>query len=113
MKIITLQEQYELFCDTIDLCGTYLLDCNDEEIEYNLLEEFDGDSISFLHSSVLDRLFAAGLITQEVARLATELRAAYRTLDGTELFTVSAVRTSKEWLHVLSLADEIKSKLNK
>ena len=111
MKKITVKEQYELFKATLDYCGTYLLDCNDDDVEYNIFEEFDGDSISYLSELVLNSLLSAKYISEEIRSMALKLANDFRQLDGTILWNVKAVRSSQEWLAVLSLADEIKKKL--
>jgi hypothetical protein len=41
MGTITDQERLNLFNDTLDKCGTYLLIEDDETIEYNIYEDFD------------------------------------------------------------------------
>ncbi|MDE6294122.1 MAG: hypothetical protein K2L88_05835 [Clostridiales bacterium] len=107
MKEISIREKYSWFCDTIKLCGTFILDSSDDDIEYNIFEEFDGDSISVLHPKTLDALLAAQYITEEIYTLSLRLAKSFRALDNTDLWNVSAVRTSKEWFSVLSLADEI------
>ncbi|MDE5592787.1 MAG: hypothetical protein K2I75_02520 [Clostridiales bacterium] len=111
MKEITVQEKYELYCDTLSHCGTFLLDSSDDEIGYHIFEEFDTDSISFLHPKTLDVLLNAKYITQEIYALSVNLAKSFRALEDTDLWNVSAVRTSKEWHTVLSLADKIKGKL--
>ena len=111
MTPITVKEQYELFKSTLNLCGTYLLSCNDDDIEYNLFEEFDGDSIGFLSESLLDSLLSASYITEEIRSMALKLANDFRQLEDTSLWNVEAVRSSQAWLSVLSLADEIKEKL--
>lgn len=111
MKEITVQDKYKLYRDTLSHCGTFLLDSSDDDIGYRIFEEFDADSISFLHPKTLDALLGAKYITQEVYALSINLAKSFRALDGTDLWNVSAVRTSKEWLAVLSLADDVKSKL--
>ncbi len=113
MKEITVQEKYELYCDTLSHCGTFLLDSSDDDIGYHIFEEFDSDSISFLHPKTLDALLDAKYITQEIYALSVNLSKSFRALEGTDLWNVSAVRTSKEWLAVLALANEIKGSLDK
>lgn len=107
-----IQEKYLWFCDALSHLGAFLLDLGDDDIEYRIFEEFDGDSISFLHPIVLDTLLSAGYITREVYDLSLELNNLFRATEGTPLWNVAAVRTSGEWARILALADRIKSKLS-
>lgn len=45
MENITVEKLYELFANTMKLCGTYLLSSDDSVIGYNIFEEFDIDAV--------------------------------------------------------------------
>ena len=104
-------ERYELFEEALSHCGTFLLDLSDEDIEYHVFEEFDGDCTSFLHANNLNLLQQSGKITMEIVDMALELSSKFRVLENTKLWNVQSVKSSKEWLEVLELSDYIKKEL--
>ena len=108
MEPISSVKLFEFFMETLGHCGTFLLDASMEDIEWHVFEEFDSESITFLHEDSLERLLDLGYISVEVCRLCRLLRMKFRSLEGTSLWNVEAVRTSREWYEILSLADEIK-----
>ncbi|MCH5161448.1 MAG: hypothetical protein J1G04_05400 [Clostridiales bacterium] len=112
MDKISVKERYDFFTSALSHCGTFLLSCNDDDIAYHIFEEFDGDCISFLSDTVLDSLLSAKFISEETYHLSLELAQRFRALENTSLWSVDAIRGSKEWLCVLSIADEIKKKLS-
>ncbi|KAF6578496.1 hypothetical protein MHB46_22425 [Paenibacillus sp. FSL H7-0703] len=63
---ISIEKLMELYVNTIDKCGTYLLSEDDMVIGYNIFEEFDTGVISFLHADILQKLNHAGLISDEM-----------------------------------------------
>ncbi|EHS58828.1 hypothetical protein [Paenibacillus sp. Aloe-11] len=66
MEKISIEKLMDLYVDTIDKCGTYLLSQDDMVIGYNIFEEFDTGVTSFLHAYILQRLNDAGLISDEM-----------------------------------------------
>lgn len=112
MKTIGVSEQYEYFTSALSHCGTFLLNCNDKDVEYHIFEEFDGDCISFLSDTVLSALLSEQYISEEIYRLALNLAKSFRALENTALWNVNAVRNSKEWGDILTLADDINKKIN-
>jgi len=108
MEKISIEKLMELYVDTIDKCGTYLLSEDDMVIGYNIFEEFDTGVISFLHTDVLQRLNDAGLISDEMVYKSSILRDLVLELQQGDEWNVNAVRNSPDWRKVLELADEIK-----
>lgn len=53
---ISIGKLFWFYVDTLERCGTFLLPMTDEEIGYNVFEEFDVGTVSFLHGNTLDRL---------------------------------------------------------
>ena len=98
----------ELYVDTINKCGTYLLSEDDVIIGYNIFEEFDTGVISFFHSDNLQKLNDVGLISDEIMYKSTTLRDLVHELQQGDKWNINAVRNSSEWKKVLELADEIK-----
>ena len=111
MEIITVSQLYEFFLQTLNHCGMYLLKSDIEDIEYSLFEEFDTDSISFLHSNSLNRLLDHQYISAEVYSMSQLLYEKFRKMENTNLWNAYCVKTSPEWLEILSLSDKIKSGL--
>ena len=100
--------RYEFFKDTLEHCGTFLLACDEKDIEYHLFEEFDTDSVSFLHESNLRTLLDEGYVSEDIYRGALRLAVAFRALEDTELWTPAAVCYEPAWREILELADRVK-----
>lgn len=113
MEPISCTKAFELFIDTLDHFGTFLLNADTEDIGWCVFEEFDGESITFLHENTLNRLLDGGYISAEVYPLCQLLRKRFRELEGTALWDVEAVRSAPEWYELLVLADKIKSMVNR
>lgn len=111
MDKVSVEKLMELYVDTIDKCGTYLLSEDDMVIGYNIFEEFDTGVTSFLHADVLQRLNNAGLINEEMLYKSSTLRKLVLELQQEDEWNVNAVRSSQRWRRVLELADEIKGHL--
>ncbi|MEC0180119.1 hypothetical protein P4H61_01220 [Paenibacillus peoriae] len=108
MEKISIEKLMELYVDTINKCGTYLLSEEDMVIEYNIFEEFDTGVTSFLHADILQQLNDAGLISVEIMNKSSILRNLVLELQQGDEWNINAVRNSPEWRKVLELADEIK-----
>lgn len=106
---ISITKLMELYLDTIQNCGTYLLSVEDEVIEYNIFEEFDIGVVSFLHRDNLLKLRNSGLISDEVMEKSSELRNLVIGLQETNKWNVEEVRNSSDWRYILELTDEIKT----
>lgn len=104
---------YDFFQETLGHLGTFLLNARTEDIEWHVFEEFDGESITFLHENSLEPLLAAGYISEEVYYLCLLLRKKFRGLEETNLWNVESVRTATQWHGVMVLADEIRRMLNR
>ncbi|MDR0469908.1 MAG: hypothetical protein LBH09_08045 [Peptococcaceae bacterium] len=108
---ISVDELMVFFVDTLQKCGLYLLEMNDEDIEYNIFEEFDVSATSFLHDNTLSKLKEADLINGNMSRKASELRSRFIELQDSDKWNVESVRHDKKWREILELSDEIKSLL--
>ena len=111
MNKINTREKYELFIETVQSCGTYLLGRSDADIEYFLFEEFDSDCISYLHESVLKELLEGKYINTDIYNMATELRCKFRALESTDAWNICAVKTDPRWKEIFRLCDKIKQSL--
>lgn len=112
MEEINIHELYSYFCSAMSHCGTFLLNSNDGDVGYHIFEEFDADCISFLSDLALNSLLSAQYISKEIYDLSSNLAKLFRSLEGTNLWNIESVRNSKEWLRILSLADEINKIIN-
>lgn len=104
---ISLNKLLELYVDTLNKCGEYLLDKDDETIEYNIFEEFDIGMISFLHKDSLTKLFEAGLITKNDMEDAISIRKISLELQNKNEWNIESFRTSEKWKEMLNLCDKI------
>ena len=111
MNTIDDTQVYKYFLETLENCGTFLLNCKPQDIEYYLFEEFDGDCISFLHETTLSRLLDCGYISPEIYSKCQLLNEKFRRMENTCMWNADSVKTDFEWHAVLSLSDEIKSML--
>lgn len=107
MEPLNLSQLYTLFKDTLTHCGTFLLTCDREDIEYHIFEEFDSDCSSFLHESNLRALLDGGYIDTEIYTESLRLSAAFRALEGTALWNCEAVTCDETWREVLELGDRV------
>ena len=105
-----LRERYEYYLETLSHCGSFLKGCDEEEIAWALLEEFDGDSVSFLHKNALASLLENGWIDAEVYEKSLLLREEFRKMENTRFWNPESVKDGS-WDEILSLADEIKEKI--
>ena len=112
MKRLTTFEQFEYYVHTLNNLGLFLRECDTNEIEYCVFEEFDSDCVSFLHENTLNALLRAGLITSEIFELSLELAQRFRRLENTPYWNARSVQTEDAWAELLALADKIKAMLN-
>jgi membrane protein DedA with SNARE-associated domain len=107
---ISVQELYELYLDTISRCNRNLLNQSDEEIEYQLYEEFEADAWTFLHENSLLKLRNAGYIDDEVVELSKAVREKWLRLEN-EPRNAAFVRTNQKWHELFDLCERL-AKLN-
>lgn len=103
-----LQEIKDSFLETLSKCGTFLLDENDNKVEYYIFEEFDIGLISFFYKDTLETLFKNGLISETVKRNSILLRQLVDNLQNNGEWNIKSFRNSDNWKFVLKLADNIR-----
>ncbi len=113
MNPLSTQEKYEYFLNTLSLCGLFLLDCPDNEIEYKIFEEFDSDIRAFLCDENLCVLLNAGLTNRKVFDESQKLRNLLLNLETTGLWNSNSVKTSPEWREIMLLCDSIRNEVKK
>lgn len=110
--MLSIEERYGLFKNTLEECGTDILSENDDIIEYKLFEEFAVDAVSFLHENMLDALLNEGMIDDDIYEKCKELRKLYLSMQSnSSLLNVSGIRASAEWKILMQLSDEIRQQL--
>lgn len=112
MDQISNMSLFGFFAETMGHFGTFLLKADTEDIEWHVFEEFDSESITFLHENSLNPLLVDGYISAEVYLMCQLLRKKFRNLENTSLWHVESVRTAPEWYEIMLLADKIKSMIN-
>lgn len=100
---------YEDYLDTIGRCTIKLRQESDEEIEFQLFEEFEIDAISFLHEDSLLKLQEAGYIDDEMVAMSKEVRQRWLALRE-KSWTLAEIRTRKEWQELFELCDRLRLK---
>jgi len=109
---ISVAELYELYLDTVGRCTSELLNRSDEEIEYDLFEEFDVGAHSFLHEDSLAKLRHAGFIDDEMVAVGKRVRESWLELSQ-EPWTIQDIKTRQEWRELFRLCDRLMSKRRK
>lgn len=107
MTEITLHELYELFLDTIGRCTPDLRNRSDEEIWYNLYEQFDNGARSFLHDVNLIKLRDAGLIDDGIVVASKDIRSRWLALSERK-WTADEIRSNDEWTELFDRCHSLK-----
>jgi hypothetical protein len=109
MTEISTDQLYNLYLDAVGRCTSELRNLTDEEIEYNLFEEFDVGAHSFLHDDVLARLRDAGFIDDEMLAVSRDVRRRWLALQKRS-WSIEEVKSGKEWQDLFELCDRLKLK---
>ncbi len=110
--MITVEESYELFTDTLAYLDKERLNGSDDDLRYYIFEELSTDAVSFLHQWTVDRLIAAKKIPIDVRTDVINLRT--RILEQLErTSTIEEYRTDSSWKIIRNQAEQIKEKIKK
>jgi hypothetical protein len=112
MNSISIQELFTFYHDTLFRCSFQLRDQSDDEISYQIFEEFDIGIISFFHEASLNRLLEANLISEEIFKLSSSLREQVLELQDDGEWDIEYFRISDNWTGVISIVEKIKQILN-
>jgi hypothetical protein len=109
MDQISDKELLELFNDTLNKCGIYLLNEDDEIIQSNIYEDFDIGVHSFLHLDSLQKLYDKNLIS--IGKLNKSILLHSKVIDLQNLYEwkFEYFRISEKWKEIMILSDEIKA----
>lgn len=106
MNKITIEQLHELYVDTAKRCSSEITALSDEEIEYNLFEEFDVGVRSFFHDDNLHKLLDGGMITKEIVLLSRDIRSRWIELNETN-WTISVIKSNPSWNQLFSSCDKL------
>jgi hypothetical protein len=107
MKNLSLDELFDLYRDTIGRCTSDIRNRPDDDILYDLFEEFDVGAWSFLHEDNLTKLHGAGYIGDEAVKLSKQIRERWITLQKQD-WTVCEIKQGMELQEVFDLCDRLK-----
>ena len=62
MVPISVGKLFDLYMDTLEQCGSFLLEMSDDWIGRHVFEAFDAGVTSFLYKRSLDKLFEEGIL---------------------------------------------------
>jgi hypothetical protein len=106
MSRISNEQLYELFVDTAKRCSSGIALLSDEQIEYNLFEEFDIGVRSFFHDDTLNKLVEAGMIRKEAVPICQEIRSRWIELDESN-WTIDEIKGHPDWRRFFSSCDSL------
>lgn len=109
MEQITDQELLEFYYDTLNKCGKFLLNEDDEIIKLNIYEDFDIGIHSFFHINSLQRLYDCALICEDKLNESLLLRHKVIDLQNSDEWSFEYFRISEKWKEIMILSDKIKA----
>jgi hypothetical protein len=109
MEQITDQELIEFYYDTLNKCGKFLLNEDDDIIKLNIYEDFDIGIHSFFHINSLQRLYDCALICEDKLNDSVLLRHKVIELQNSNEWSFEYFRISEKWKEIMILSDKIKA----
>ena len=107
MEVISPEELYSLYKDTLHKCQSKIFNYADDIIEMMVFEDFVIGATSFLHDNSLNRLLDNHLIDKKQYDLSREIRALFFEIEDCGELTMDCLRgQSEKWKHLTSLVDE-------
>ena len=110
--MITIEESYDLFTETLARLDNEKLKLSDKELEHEIFEELDADAHTFLHERTLDRLIKENKIPKDIKEWTLKLRLRIAELI-TETKSISDYRSLGTWDEVRAEANRIMNELKK
>jgi len=104
--MITVEELFELFIDAAYRGSSHTLQLSDEDVAYNLFEEFDIGVTSFFHDENLTKLQMAGFIDELMKNEARAARRQWLEIEEAQRNTATA-RVSEKFRRVFQHCDAI------
>ena len=108
MNKLTLEQSFDFYIGSLERCGISILNLDDNEIVYQIFEEFNTEIPGSLSPYILDKLELAGVIDSEIKLLSKKLQEKFYQIKKKDLWNVESVKKFDEWRAILQLSDEIK-----
>ena len=114
LPVLSLDERYELYKETVIKCGSRILDLSDDEFKHVLFEELSIDVYSFLHGNTLNELYEEGYIDEKMLDKSSELRRMFQDEEQRlrDLMDVERIKGYSGFIKIINLADEIIDLMN-
>jgi hypothetical protein len=107
MEVISPEELYSLYKDTLYKCQSKIFNYADDIVETMVFEDFVIGATSFLHDDSLNTLINNHLIDKKQYDLSREIRALFFEIEDCGELTMDCLRgQSEKWKHLTSLVDE-------
>lgn len=110
MTEISITELYDLYLDAAGRCACDCRALTDEELGYNLVEEFDVGVRSYFDDVNLVKLRQAGYIDDEIVEISKDVRERWLVLLERS-WSIEEVRTKNEWQDLFEICRRLKGKL--
>lgn len=88
--------------------GRFILNLSDDQIEYQILEEYSTEFTAFLSEYTRNQLLDNGLTDDEINQLSKELQSKLLWIYGTDMWNVESLRSELIWKEAMLLCDHIK-----
>jgi len=105
---LTIEQSFDFYLNSLKRCGLHLLEMTEDEIYYQIFDEFATEYPASLSQYTLDRLESEGLIDSQVSELSKLLQKKLLEIDNTDHWDIDKVKHSEKWKKILELSDEVK-----
>lgn len=95
-----------LFIDTASRGSSRIFSLSDEEIEYDLFEEFDVGVSTFFHDDNVNKLVEAGLIDKDALPICRGIRKRWIELESRK-WKVGEIKCDPQWKRLFSACDQL------
>ena len=107
MEVISPEELYSLYRDTLYKCQSKIFNYADDIVETMVFEDFVIGATSYLHDDSLNTLINNHLIDKKQYDLSREIRALFFEIEDCGELTMDCLKgRSERWQHLVSLVDE-------
>ena len=106
MNQISVERLYELYLDTSKRCLSCVCNQSDENLGYDLFEQFDVGVTSDFHDDSLQRLHNAGMISHEAVVISQNIRKFWFDLDPYS-YELNEIRSHPKWKQLFSMCDAL------
>lgn len=105
---LTTEQSFDFYLTSLERCGLHMLKLANDEIEYQIFEEFTTEYPASLSEYTLNVLIENGIIDANIAILSKSLQDKLLELNGSSLWNTKSLKVALEWKGILQLSDEIK-----